>query len=170
MRQFSVAFLLACGLWACSDSRVVWHGDATLGDTVVVFPSPVTFRALGQRRAICVVPASDTMFSKQPIQLDVYLIRRNGTQDRLGWRPNTSHASADSERVVTPEGWRWRRIENVESIRPGKPPQMRDSGSAWCAEDWNGPRYFTRYRAVAIRSSSTLHITEVRWMTSWPSL
>jgi hypothetical protein len=170
MRRLSVAFLLACSLCGCSDSQVVWHGDVTLGDTVILFPGASSFRAVGQRRAICVVPANDTMFGKQPIQLDVYLVRRNGTRDRLGWRPDTSRASADSVRVVTPQGWRWRREDTVQSISRGRPPQMRDDGRSWCAEDWDGPRYFTSYRAVAIRSSSALRITEVRWVTSWPSL
>lgn len=170
MRQLSLVLLLACTVGGCSESRVVWRGDVTLGDTVMVLPSTALFRAVGQRRAICVVPASDTMFGTHPIQLDVYLIRGDGTRDRLGWRPDTSRASADPVLVVTPDTAAWIRRDNVQSISPAGPPRMRDDGGSWCAEDWYGPRYFTNYRAVAIRSSSALRITELRWVTDWPSL
>jgi len=170
MRQLSLALFLACTLAGCSESRELWRGDVTLGDSLMVLPAAASFRAVGQRRAICVVPASDTMFGKQPIQLDVYLIQRDGTRDRLGWRPDTSRASADPVLVVTPGTAAWSRRDHVQSISPAGPSRMRDDGRSWCAEDWNGPRYFTNYRAIAIRSSSALRITELRWVTSWPSL
>jgi hypothetical protein len=170
MRRLRATVLLACSLCACSDSRVLWRGDATLGSSEMLFPSAASFRVVGPGRAICVVPANDTAFGKHPVQLDVYLVRRDGTRDRLGWRPDTSHIGAHSERVVTPEGWEWRRVDTAESITPGRPPRMHDYGGVWCAEDWEGARYLTRYRAVAIRSSSALHISEVQWMNSWPAL
>jgi hypothetical protein len=170
MRQLTLVLLLACTLGGCSESRVLWRGDVTLGDTLIVLPAAASFRAVGQRRAICVEPASDTMFAKQPIQLDVYLVRKDGTRDRLGWRPDTSRANASPVLVVTPDTAVWSRRDNVQSISPAGPPRMRDDGRSWCAVDWNGPRYFTNYLAVAIRSSSALRITELRWVTTWPSL
>jgi hypothetical protein len=169
MRPITLALLLAYTICGCSDSRVLWRGDASVGDTLIVFPSATSFRAVGSRRAICVTPASDTMFGKRPLQLDVYLVRSNGIRDRLGWRPHTWHANPDSELVVTPDSLMWRR-DSGQRIDPARPPQMRDDGKSWCAEDWEGPRYFTSYRAVAIRASAALRINEVRWVTTTPML
>jgi hypothetical protein len=47
---------------------------------------------------------------------------------------------------------------------------MREREGLLCAVDWHGPQLFTGYNAVEIRSNVKLRITEIRWLTEWPSL
>lgn len=170
MRQLTLALLLSSALAGCGESRVVWRGDATLGDTVIILPSAASFRAIGQLRQICVIPEIDTMIRRHPVQLNVYLIRQDGSRDSLGWKPDTSRWLDEPVLIVTPDTAGWTSRKERLAIIPPAPPRMRDMGRSWCALDWSGPHYFRSYRAVGIRSASALRISEVRWETGWPSL
>ena len=170
MRLLAGAALLIATLCGCDQRIVVWKGTSTLGDSAVDFPTSETIRALGPGRFICVSPAVDTTFEKKPPQLDVYLVRRDGTRERLGWRPDTSISGPSSVLVSFPESLRTVHTAARVVIDSASAPDMREREGFLCAVDWHGPQLFTGYSAVEIRSNVKLPITEIRWITEWPSL
>jgi hypothetical protein len=170
MRLLVTAALFIATLCGCGQRVVVWNGSATLGDSAIAFPSSETIRALGPGRLICVSGAVDSTLGKKPPQLDVYLVQRNGSRERVGWRPDTSIDGPSSALVSFPDSLRTVHTPARVVVYPPSPPDMREREGLLCAVDWHGPQLFTGYNAVEIRSNVKLRITEIRWLTEWPSL
>ena len=159
--------LLSMVLSACSQDVVVWRGAATLGDTAMTFTSATTMRAVGRSRAVCVSPI-DSMADSHPTQLDVYLVRMDGTKERLGWHPETRRKyRTQSVLTVFPDSMRLASRDTVITSRPA-PPSMRERNGKLCAEEWDGPQMLSRYKAIELRSAARLPITEVRWVSQTP--
>jgi len=166
-RRLAAFTLLSTSLCACSQEVVVWQGATTLGDSAVTFASATTLRAVGQSRGVCVSPI-DSLASSRPIQLDVYLVRMDGTRERLGWHPAAQRTyRTPAVLTVFPDSMRPASHDTVITIRP-EPPSMRERDGDWCAEEWDGPQMLSRYKAIDLRSAARLPITRVRWVSQTP--
>jgi len=162
---------------ACVPGELIWEGQETVtSQGFLITPRrPVT--AVGPMHKVCithpipgVVVDRDSLYvpGRPGIHVDIYLIRPDGSRDRLGYETDTATAWQSAGRIIVyPDSMHVvRESEWGILIFPPAPPSVEKvANDVIClsAYEWHEPDPHSVYRAIELRTDRSLPIRQVRW-------